>query len=125
MTLENLGFCKEIVTLQKGKKYFWSGSSWRDQNNKMEPSFREPPSYLLGELKTYSGGSMIGLKENVPYIHMKGFPETNYNRALGCWEISSEGNTRTLPSYAAPRPKEDTLQKFRRTIVEHKTNSNI
>ena len=124
MTLENLGFCKEIITLQKGKKYFWSGSSWRDQGHRMEPCFREPPSYLLGELKTFSGGCMVGMKENTPYIHMKDFPETNYNRALGCWEISSEGNTRTLPSYAAPRPKEDTLQKFRKTLIEHKTNSN-
>ena len=125
MTLENLGFCKEIVTLQKGKKYFWSGSSWRDKNNRMEPCFREPPSYLLGELKTFSGGCMIGMKENTPYIHMKDFPETNYNRALGCWELSLEGITRTLPSYAAPRPKDDTLQKFRKTLIEHQTNSNM
>ena len=125
MTLENLGFCKEIVTLQKGKKYFWSGSSWRDKSNRMEPCFREPPSYLLGELKTFSGGCMIGMKENTPYIHMKDFPETNYNRALGCWELSLEGITRTLPSYAAPRPKDDTLQKFRKTLIEHQTNSNM
>ena len=125
MTLENLGFCKEIVTLQKGKKYFWSGSSWRDQGNRMEPCFREPPSYLLRELKPFSGGCVIGMKENTPYIHMKGFPETNYNRALGCWEVSSEGNTRTLPSYAAARPREETLQIFRKTLIEHKSNSNI
>ena len=125
MTLENLGFCKEIITLQKGKKYFWSGSSWRDQSNRMEPSFREPPSYLLGELKTFSGGCMVGMKENNPYIHMKDFPETNYNRALGCWELNSEGTTRTLPSYAAPRPKEEILHKFRKTLIEHKTNLNM
>ena len=125
MNLENLGFCKEITSLQKGKKYYWSGSSWRDDTNKMEPSFREPPSYLLGELKTFSGGCCIGIRQNMPYIHMKGFPETNYNRALGCWEVNSDKCTRTLPSYAAPRPTEDILQKFRKTLIEFKDKANV
>ena len=125
MTMENLGFCKEIVTLQKGKKFYWSGSSWRDHMNKLEPSFREPPSYLLGELKTFSGGCSIGMKQNMPYIHIMGYTNTNYNRALGCWEIMSEGTTRTLPSYAAPRPTEETLQKFRKTLIEHKEKAKI
>ena len=124
MVLQNLGFCKEIVTTQKGKKYFWSGSSWRNSRNKLEPSYRDPPSYLLGELKPYTGGCMVSInKENTPYIHMKNFPDTSYNMALRCWEITEEGERRTLPSYAAPRPTEETLQTVRKTLIEHKNSS--
>ena len=124
MVLQNLGFCKEIVSEQSGKKYFWNGSSWRDINNKVAPAFREPPSYLIAELKTYSGGCAVGIKNNKPYIHMKNFPETIFNRVTGSWQIfSKEGMARTLPSYASPRPDEETLQKFRKTLVEHTSSS--
>ena len=62
-------------------------------------------------------------KENTPYIHMKNFPDTSYNMALRCWEITEEGERRTLPSYAAPRPTEETLQTVRKTLIEHKNSS--
>ena len=118
MILKDLGFTKEIITKQNGKTYYWNGACWRDEENKLEPSFREPPSYLKAELIPFKEGCVIGEKDSIPYIHLKHFPETNFNKIRNCFEITMNNKTRLLPAYAAPKPSVEILQKHTRAIME-------
>ena len=118
MVLNNLGFIKEITSELNGRKYYWDGISWRDENNVLKPNFREPPSYLTAELQSYKEGCVIGEKDSKPYIHLKHFPETHFNKVRNVFEITMNNKTRTLPLYCAPKPSVDILQKHTRAILE-------
>ena len=118
MVIKNLGFTKEITFELNGRTFYWDGLSWRDENNVLQPNFREPPSYLTAELHSYKDGCVIGEKDSRPYIHLKHFPETNFNKVRNVFEITMNNKTRTLPHYCAPKPSVDTLQKHTRAILE-------
>jgi hypothetical protein len=118
MMLKNLGFTKEITSEINGKTYYWDGMSWRDDKNTLQPDFREPPSYLTAELHSYREGCEISEKDSKPYIHLKHFPETNFNKVKNVFEITMNNKTRTLPHYCAPKPSIELMQKHTRAILE-------
>ena len=118
MVVNNLGFTKEITATVSGQTYYWDGASWRDEDGVLQANFREPPSYLQAELFSYREGCVIGEKDSKPYIHLKHFPETNFNKVRNVFEITMNNKTRPLPHYCAPKPSMEMLQKHTRAVLE-------
>ena len=104
------GFCSEITASIEGQPFFWTGSNWKNSEGSLVDGIKEPPLYLRTQLSTHNGGLELSFKENKPYINLKGYKETSWDKQRNMYCIEEHGKLRTLPEYTAPKPDDNMLK---------------
>ena len=104
MRMENLGFTVQIRSIFMSETIGWTGTTWRTlNNNTLLPMIKEPPLYMIQALKAYEGGVDL-VEGKYPYICLKGYPNTYWDRCRHCWFLLEANKKVFLPEYTHPPP---------------------
>ena len=123
MTLVKHGCVNEIQAAIDGTPYYWTGSRWRNGEGDIADGISEPPYYLRTQLSTHQGGVEVSFKNKKPYINLKGFKNTFWDKQKQMYCIEeSTGKSRILPEYTSPKPDENTLKLLSQAEAEYKVN---
>ena len=104
------GFCSEITASIDGQPFYWTGSNWKNAEGCLVDGIKEPPFYLRTQLSTHNGGLELSFKNEKPYINLKGYKETFWDKQKNMYCIEEQGKVRTLPEYTAPKPDDKMLK---------------
>ena len=117
------GFCSEIITAIDGQPYYWTGSNWKNSEGSLVDGIKEPPFYLRTQLSTHAGGLELSFKNKKPYINLKGYKNTMWDKHKNMYCIEEEqGKMRTLPEYTAAKPDDNMLKLLSQAEAEYKVN---
>ena len=94
----------------EGQPFYWTGSNWKNAEGCLVDGIKEPPFYLRTQLSTHNGGLELSFKNEKPYINLKGYKETFWDKQKNMYCIEEQGKVRTLPEYTAPKPDDKMLK---------------
>ena len=120
MAIIKHGFCNEITASIEGQIFYWTGSNWKNTEGSLVDGIKEPPFYLRTQLSTHNGGLELSFKNQKPYIHLKGYKNTIWDKQKNMYCIEEQGKVRTLPEYTAQKPDDAILKLLTQAEAEYR-----
>ena len=120
MAIVKHGFCSEITASIEGQIFYWTGSNWKNSEGSLVDGIKEPPFYLRTQLSTHNGGLELSFKNQKPYINLKGYKNTNWDKQKNMYCIEEHGRMRTLPEYTAQKPDDEMMKLLTQAEAEYR-----